>query len=898
MTLDKAFQPESYESRIAEKWEHAGLFRAGEAATTKRFSLVIPPPNVTGALHIGHAFDMTLQDIVVRWNRMLGHDTLWVPGTDHAGIATQMVVEKRLREQGTSRHELGRERFEQQVWKWKDIYRQRIVDSLRRLGCSCDWSRERFTLDPGLSRAVRETFVRLYDEGLIYRGTRLINWCPDCRTALSDLEVDRDKPEQGEMWSFAYPIEGGGEIVVATTRPETMLGDTAIAVHPEDERYRAMIGRRVLHPFFPERDVRVVGDAELADPETGTGAVKVTPAHDPNDFACGLRHGLEQISIFEPDGAVNAAGGPFRGLNRFEARKRVKQALEERGLARGTQAHTLTPGRCQRCRTIVEPTISTQWFLKMEPLAGPALEAVRDGRIRFVPSSWEKTFFHWLENIQDWCISRQLWWGHRIPAWYCGACGEVIVSREPPQRCTSCASGELEQDPDVLDTWFSSQLWPFSVFGWPDKTDELARYYPTDVLVTGFDIIFFWVARMIMAGLKMTGEVPFRTVLFHGMVRDAAGQKMSKTAGNAVEPELLLAEHGADATRFTLAALASSGTDLALSEQRLTGYRAFMNKLWNATRFLLLRLPADDGRQRVTYEADELDDLDRYLIARYLETVEGVDRAYHEFRFDQAAELLYHFLWHTYCDWSIELSKPDLADRADGTDPRRADVRRSVLLDVLDGALRLLHPIAPFITEELWQHLPQRSHAEPFLAASSIPTAERQPLPLPILDDRTELIASFDDWLIGPVNAARGLRAAAGVEPARKVTLRLRPRQPGGARMLERYRDRIEILVRAEQVIIDEGPVPDEPALRQVLETVEVVLPLSGAVDLAKERERLLKEKGKLDRELAASERKLANAKFVSRAPAEVVAKERERLAAGRGRLEEIERLLAQLGTG
>ncbi|MBP7148009.1 MAG: valine--tRNA ligase [Acidobacteria bacterium] len=890
MNLEKAFQPEAYEPRVGRMWEAAGLFRATGAGAV-RFSLVIPPPNVTGTLHMGHALDYTLQDIVVRWHRMLGHDTLWVPGSDHAGIATQMVVERQLRAEGTSRHELGREKFVERAWQWKEEYHDRIVSTLNRLGCSCDWSRERFTLDPGFSHAVRETFVRLHEQGLVYRGARLINWCPSCRTALSDLEVDRDDPEPGEMWSFAYPVQGGGEIVVATTRPETMLGDTAVAVHPDDPRWQALIGRAVEHPFFPERHVPIIGDAILADPETGTGAVKVTPAHDPNDFACGKRHDLPEISIIAEDGSLNANAGPFAGLDRFVAREQVKAALAERGLSRGSRPHSYAPGRCQRCRTIVEPIVSTQWFVRMQPLAGPALEAVRDGRIRFVPDSWEKTYFHWLENIQDWCISRQLWWGHRIPAWYC-QCGEMVVAREAPARCPRCGAESPQQDADVLDTWFSSQLWPFGVFGWPDATPELSRYYPTDVLVTGFDIIFFWVARMIMAGLRLTGEVPFRTVLYHGLVRDAHGQKMSKSRGNAVEPEEAMARHGVDALRFTLAAQASPGSDLALTEERLAGYRAFMNKLWNATRFVLMRLPENAASARADYRADELDDLDRYLLGSYLDVVDEVERSMQTFRYDHACEQIYHFLWHTFCDWSIELAKPDLFD---GGGSRRAQVRLAVLLDVLDGALRLLHPVAPFITEELWQHLPRRPGDPPQLAIAAYPRPDAPALPEVPRFDRAAARQRVERWLIEPVSAARMLRTSSGIPPSRKVALHLRPRSDDGLEPLGAFRERIAALANADEVVVGTGPADGTPALRQVLDDVEVAIPLAGAVDVAQERARLERELGKLLKDLEAVRKKLDNPGFVERAPAEVVEKERARVAALESRRGEIERLLAAL---
>ena len=887
-SLEKAFNPEAYESRVGAAWRAADLFRGLPGSGKPRFSLVIPPPNVTGALHIGHALDYTLQDIIVRWQRMLGKDALWVPGSDHAGIATQAVVEKALRREGRDRHEMGREAFVEEVWKWKEIHHGKIVATLDRLGCSCDWSRERFTLDPGLSQAVRETFVRLHEDGLIYRGMRLINWCPSCRTALSDLEVDRDDPEPGELWSFAYPVEGGGEIVVATTRPETMLGDTAIAVHPDDPRWQAVIGKRVVHPFFPERAIPIIADPLLADPETGTGAVKVTPAHDPNDFACGKRHGLPEISILGEDGRINEAGGPFAGLDRFEAREQVKAAIAERGLDRGRRDHSYAPGRCQRCRTIAEPMISTQWFLTMEPLARPALEAVRDGRIRFVPDSWEKTYFHWLENIQDWCISRQLWWGHRIPAWYCPA-GHVTVARQDPSACATCGATALEQDPDVLDTWFSSQLWPFSVFGWPEPTPELKHYYPTDVLVTGFDIIFFWVARMIMAGLRLTGEVPFRTVLYHGLVRDAQGRKMSKSTGNALEPEDAMARHGVDALRFTLAAQASPGSDLALSEERLAGYRAFMNKLWNATRFMLMRLPEDPAARRANYCAADYDDVDRYLAARYLDLVDDVDRAMHDYRYDHAAEAIYHFLWGTFCDWCIELAKPDLAE---GAEPRRAAVRRALLFDVLDGALRLLHPIAPFITEELWQNLPRRAGDPPFLAVADYPVPARPGIAVPEGFDRAAAAARVERFLIAPVSAARALRTGANIPPSRKIAIQLRPRTVEAGAPLAAFAARIGLLTQAEGVALIDGSAEAGPALRQVLDDLEVVIPLAGAVDTAAERARLEKEQARLAKDLEAVRGKLANPSFVERAPAEVVEKERGRIAALEGRLAELAALL------
>ncbi|MDH3285392.1 MAG: class I tRNA ligase family protein, partial [Acidobacteriota bacterium] len=598
-----------------------------------------------------------------------------------------------------------------------------------------------------------------------------------------------------------------------------------------------------------------------------------------------------EISILDETGTVGEAGGPFAGLGRFDARRRVKEAIERLGLARGAKDHSYAPGRCQRCRNIVEPMISTQWFCRMRPLAEPALAAVKDGRIRFVPANWEKTYFHWLESIQDWCISRQLWWGHRIPAWHCDACGEVIVSREAPAAC-GCGTESPRQDPDVLDTWFSSQLWPFAILGWPERTADLDRYYPTDVLVTGFDIIFFWVARMIMAGLELVGDVPFRTVLFHGLVRDSDGAKMSKTAGNVVDPATLVHRHGADAVRFTLAALASPGSDLSLAEERLAGYRAFMNKLWNATRFLLLKGSAGKGGGRADYVAGDLDDVDRFLVASYTDATRKIEHAYASFRFDLAAEELYHFLWHTYCDWSIELAKPDLANEGDS---RRAAVRSAVLMDVLDGALRLLHPIAPFISEELWQNLPRREGDTAFLATARMPTADDLAVPIPHDLDTETARATIDEWLVGPVTAIRSLRASARVAAGREIEVRLCPRTTAGRPHLNRLAARIGLLARARVEVVDEVP-GDEPALRQVLDGVEVVIPLSGAVDVEQERTRLGKEKAKLQQEVESQRRKLDNPSFVGKAPAEVVEKVRQKVASVSDRLQEIDRLLRQLG--
>ncbi|MDI7269004.1 MAG: valine--tRNA ligase, partial [Myxococcota bacterium] len=691
------YDPSSFEERIHRFWLDNDVFAAADRSDRPAFCIVIPPPNITGSLHMGHALTATIQDTIVRYHRMQGFNALWLPGTDHAGIATQMVVEKALAAEGLTRHDLGRERFVERVWEWKRLYGGRISEQHRALGASVDWRRERFTLDEGLTRAVREAFIRLYEDGLAYRAERLIHWCPRCRTALSDLEVVHAETK-GELWSFAYPLaDGAGEIVVATTRPETMLGDTAVAVHPDDERHRGSIGCAVRHPILG-RELPVIGDAILVDPKFGTGAVKVTPAHDPNDFETGGRHGLESIGMLDEDARVTAAGGPFAGMDRFEAREAVKARLTEMGLFRGAREHVHSVGRCQRCETVVEPMLSRQWFVRTKPLAEPAIAAVRDGRTTIIPESWAKTYFHWLEGIRDWCVSRQLWWGHRIPAWYCG-CGRTVVARQDPASCPDCGSVDLRRDEDVLDTWFSSALWPFSTLGWPDDTPALRTFYPTSVMETGYDILFFWVARMMMMGLRLAGDVPFRKVVLHGMVLDAKGRKQSKTRGNAIDPLDVTARHGTDALRFTLASYTAQGQSIKLDEKRIQGYRFFCNKIWNAARFAEGAL----GEEPVGPVQARVEDLgNRWILARLDETVEAVRGALDGFRLDEACAALYAFTWHELCDWYIEWSKPTLY----GREPEGAAAReetRSVLNHALDTTLRLLHPVIPFVTEEMWQ---------------------------------------------------------------------------------------------------------------------------------------------------------------------------------------------------
>ncbi|MGH7907635.1 MAG: valine--tRNA ligase, partial [Candidatus Binataceae bacterium] len=709
MELSQAFDPKTAEEHWFERWVALGYFTADPSRPGKAFCIVIPPPNVTGQLHLGHALNVTLHDVIVRMRRMQGYNTLWLPGADHAGIATQNVVERELAKEGTNRHNLGREAFLERVWQWRETYGGRILNQLRRLGASCDWSRERFTLDPGLSRAVTEVFVRLYNDRLIYRDRRLINWCPRCETALSDLEVEH-KQFSSHLWYIRYPFTAGsGWITVATTRPETMLGDTAVAVHPDDSRYKDQIGKTIRLPLAG-REIPLIAD-KAVEREFGAGAVKITPAHDPADFAIGRRHGLEQITVIGEHGRMNAQAVPYQGLTREECRQRVIEDLERDGLLEKIEPHAHAIGVCSRCDTIVEPLLSWQWFVRVKPLAEPAIAAVRDGRTRFHPKFWENTYFNWMENIHDWCISRQLWWGHRIPAWWCERCENAvpIVSAEPPASCPRCG-GALRQDEDVLDTWFSSALWPFSTMGWPEKTPDLERYYPTSLLITGFDIIFFWVARMMMMGLRFMGDAPFREVYITPLVRDQYGKKMTKSRGNVVDPLVIIDTYGADAVRFTLAQLTVQGRDLVLSDDRLAASRAFANKIWNAARFVMINL--EGAEHPVTpIDAAKLNLAERWILDQLNQTIGEVTRALDSYDFNVAALALYQFIWHEFCDWSIELSKAPL--KAGG---ERRDAARYVLVRCLDQLLRLLHPFMPFISEELWQTL-RPYIAEPNLSA-------------------------------------------------------------------------------------------------------------------------------------------------------------------------------------
>ncbi|HVR44430.1 MAG TPA: valine--tRNA ligase [Thermoanaerobaculia bacterium] len=876
LELPTRFDPKDFEERLYRAWKEGGYFTPEADPERPRFSIVIPPPNVTGRLHIGHALVNTLQDILVRWKRMSGFNTLWIPGTDHAGIATQMVVERELAKRGIGRREIGREAFEAEVWKFKEEHGDAIVHQLERLGVSCDWTRMRFTLDEGLSAAVRHVFVRLYEDGLIYRDLSMVNWCPQCETAISDIEVEYEETE-GRLWHIEYPLsDGSRRLTVATTRPETMLGDTAVAVHPDDERWRDLIGERVRLPLT-DREIPIVADAVLVDPEFGTGVVKVTPAHDRNDYEAGVRNGLPQIKVIDETGRMTAAAGAdFASLDRFEARKRVVAALEELGLLARVEAHVHSIGHHEKCGTIIEPMISTQWFVKIEPLAVPALEAVRSGRISLIPSTWEPTWFNWMENIHDWCISRQLWWGHRIPAWYCDACGEIIVSESVPERCPKCESTALRRETDVLDTWFSSALWPFSTMGWPEKTKDYETFYPTDALVTGWDILFFWVARMIMMGLRFTGEAPFQQVYLHGLVRDEHGHKMSKSKGNVIDPLEVVDEYGADAVRFTLAILAA-GRDIPLARNRMQGYSAFATKIWNAARFAMMHVDTElEDASRIVRE--DLRPVERWILSRLNATTREVNRALSAYRFDEAAHAIYQFFWHEFCDWYIEMAKPVLLEKT-GDRKALAQARR-VLLEVLDRSLRLLHPFMPFITEEIWLKL---EGVEPSIMIAPYPIAEE------VLEDSEaeKLIATMQQI----ITTIRNLRAERGYAPKDRFRVVLQIPDRRSARAFEQNGYLLLDLARLSELVINE-PIP-EGAHRDHVGGIEIGVELPRKEISPEEIERLQKQIEQIEREIASTAARLQDEKFVSRAPAHVVEGARARETELRQRLEKLRQNLA-----
>jgi len=885
--LEKIYDPTLVEDRWYAFWEENHLFHADARSDRESYTIMIPPPNVTGMLTMGHILNNTIQDLLIRWKKMQGYETLWMPGTDHAGIATQNKVEAALRQEGETRYTLGREKFLERVWEWREKYGGIIFQQLRKLGAACDWERECFTMDEGLSQAVREVFVSLYEKGLIYKGNRLINWCPSCRTALADEEVNSIE-EEGRLWNIAYPLaEGEGEIIVATTRPETMLGDTAVAVNPADERYQHLIGKKVILPLA-NRAIPVVAD-EHADPAFGSGAVKITPAHDFNDFEVGQRHGLELVQVIGPDGRMNAAAGLYEGLDRFAARKKILADLQAGGLLRGEIRKNIPVPHCYRSGDVIEPHLSEQWYVRMAPLAEPALEAVRSGRIKFYPRHWEETYFHWMTNIRDWCISRQIWWGHRVPVWYCDQ-GHTIVRREAPASCPECGSTALRQDEDVLDTWFSSWLWPFSTLGWPEKSEELKKFFPSDTLVTGPDIIFFWVARMIMASLEFMGDIPFRQVYFNGMIRDLEGRKMSKSLGNSPDPFWLIRgaaaadigefsklnasyrsgvpAYGADAIRLTMVYLTPLGGDVRFDHTLVEMGQKFANKLWNAARFILMNLDDEETLLPVAeIPAVEMELADRWILSRLHRALAEVERALQEFRLNDATRAVYDFIWGEYCDWYLELIKKRLYDEAD---PAARRVARSLATHVLESSVRMLHPFMPFITEEIWQHLPaEYQEVKPVrtIMLQSYPKADAA-----LRDETAEQEMSVMQQVIG---AVRNIRGEMNVPPAREADLIINSAAAAPLELIERNGGYLHKLARVGRILYNQ-PRP-AAAASAVAQGIEILVPLAGLIDVDRERGRLEKEIARLEGQLFGLTQKLMNRDFIARAPKEVIEKEEKK---------------------
>jgi valyl-tRNA synthetase len=867
--LSTRYEPKEIEKRLYDFWEKGEFFTPLLDAERPKFSIVIPPPNVTGRLHIGHALVNTLQDIIVRWKRMSGFNTLWLPGTDHAGIATQMIVERELAKEGIARLDLGREKFVERVWEWKESYGHQIIDQLKRLGASADWTRLRFTLDEGLALAVRTAFVTLYDDGLIYRGIAMVNWCPHCRTAISDVEVEYEE-RASKLYHIDYPVADSDRVLtIATTRPETMLGDTALAVHPDDERYADVIGREAVLPIANRR-IPIVADPILVDREFGTGVVKVTPAHDKNDYEAGKRNNLVQMQVIDESGRMTAAAGAdFAGLDRFEARKNVVAQLRDLGVLRDVKDYTHSIGIHGKCETVIEPMISRQWFVKIEPLAKPAIDVVRDGTIKILPQSWEATYFNWMENIHDWTISRQLWWGHRIPAFYC-ANGHLMVSIDDPVSCPECGSNEITQETDVLDTWFSSGLWPFSTMGWPEDTQDLRIFYPTDLLITGFDILFFWVARMIMFGLRFTGKAPFSQVFLNGLVRDENGQKMSKTKGNVIDPLDVIDEFGADAVRFTLAIFAS-GRDIPLAKSRMQGYAAFANKIWNASRFAMMHIDTALSAAK-PIDRDELKSVERWILSRLNETTKSVNKALSDYRYDEASNAIYQFFWHEFCDWYIEMVKPVLLGRH-GSEAGQQRAKR-VLLEVLDRSLRLLHPFMPFITEEIWQKL---GGVEPSIMVALYPAAEEM-----FEDIEAERMVRAVQAMI---TAVRNARAERGFTPKDrfKLYVRCEGRDSG---FFEDYSYLLMDLARLTDVIINGEP--PAGAHHDVVEGFTISIEFPEKVVTKEQQERAQRELEKSRKELESLDAKLVNEQFMKNAPPAIVEGARARQAELRARIEKL----------
>ncbi len=866
--LEKVYDPKQVEDRTYRFWLENRYFHAQPNPQKKPYTIVMPPPNITGQLHLGHALDCTLQDSMTRFKRMQGYEALWLPGTDHASIATEAKIVEAMRGEGTSKEELGREGFLERAWEWKRNYSGRIVEQLKKMGSSCDWERERFTLDEGCSDAVREVFVRLYEKGLIYRGERIINWCPHCMTSISDAEVEYEEHD-GHFWHIRYPLsDGSGYLEIATTRPETLLGDTALAVHPEDARYKDLVGKTVILPLVG-REIPIVADSYV-EMDFGTGVVKITPAHDPNDFEVGLRHDLPVINVMNEDGTINQNGGRYQGMERYECRKQIVADLESEGFLVKIEDHKHNVGSCYRCSTVVEPRVSKQWFVKMEPLAGPAIEAVRRGETKFVPDRFSKIYYHWMENIRDWCISRQLWWGHRIPAWYCQDCGEVIVAKDAPSSCPKCGSHKLEQDPDTLDTWFSSALWPFSTLGWPKDTEELRYFYPTSTLVTGYDIIFFWVARMIFSGVAHMGKAPFETVFIHGIVRDAQGRKMSKSLGNGIDPLKVIDEYGADALRFTLATNNSPGNDMRFVEEKVKASRNFANKLWNATRFILMNLSEEIERPELPAS---LQTEDKWVLSKLNTLIREVTDNLEKFELGIAVQKLYDFIWDVLCDWYIELTKSRI--QAGGESAKSA---QQVLVYVMNQCLKLLHPIMPFITEEIWQAIP--NDCESIMIA-----------PWPQYREDLCFKEEEEDFekIMGAIKAIRNRRAEMNVPPSKKARVFVKTQHTdvfsSGAMFIER-------LASASSVQVS-GMAPQEgenfsDAVQVITDGAVIFIPLDELVDKEKELARLEKERKICEKDIAMVEQKLSSQGFLEKAPQNVVEAERVKLEKHKARLEKI----------
>ncbi len=865
--LPKHYDPKLTEDKWYQFWLDKGFFRAEPKTTKKTFSVVIPPPNVTDVLHLGHALNNTLQDILIRWKRMQGYEAEWLPGTDHAGIATQVILEKSLAKQGTSKEKLGRDKFVQLAWEWKQKNGDAILNQLKRIGCSCDWDRTRFTLDEGLSEAVLDVFVHLYNKGLIYRGKRIINWCPRCQTSISDDETEREEKD-GSLWYIRYKLKGSDEYIsVATTRPETMLGDTAVAVNPDDKRFKKLLGKSAILPIL-DREIKIVAD-DFVDPEFGTGMVKVTPAHDPNDFEIGQRHNLEQINVMNPDGSMNENAGKFAGMDRYACRQALVAELKKKKLLEKTEPYKVPVALCYRCDTEIEPYLSEQWFVKMKPLAGPATEAVKTGKVRFYPERWAKTYMHWMENIRDWCISRQLWWGHRIPVWYCQDCDQVVVSKTAPTECTKCKGNNLKQDEDVLDTWFSSWLWPFSTFGWPKKTPELDRFYPTKALFTASEIIFLWVARMVMAGYEFMGEEPFSDVYIHGTVRDEYGVKMSKSLGNGIDPLEIIDEYGADALRTTMMLVTPEGQDTLIAKRTFKVGQHFANKLWNVSKFVMANLSGEFAPQAESrLEEGETKLEDRWILSRLNRTVSEVSDLMTNYRFNSAVKALYDFIWHDFCDWYVEMIKPRLS-LPEGDKDRQAAEKVAHL--VLNHILRLLHPFAPFVTEEIWNHLyfGRVGGEVPSVSSQKWPECQKELVD----EDLEETLNRVQDV----VTSIRNIRSEMNVPPAKKADVLIRVDNKALQKILEENKNHILNLGQVEDLTIDMKISKPDHAASAVIREAEIFIPLEGLIDLEQERMRLEKEISRVTQLLEKTNRKLSNEDFLRRAPKEIIEKEKAR---------------------